>query len=339
MGPKASMSEENLYRYPLLEPITLKHLPVCLADPIDWDRLSAAMEDSFMSEREHPTTSQRLIAELLCWQVFTGETNLQNESPIGYRTLTRRRKRLGDAGVEELNSRAKRILSHKPKSKHKLYARYTSEVECLVKGGARKPDEFGVQVSITTTQKEGQVASVRSMRRNPYDGRTLAETLERAAILGELEPLVDQGYGGLTLPGATISYSCLRREITPTLRAMIKRRSAMESAIGDMTATGNLGRNWLRDQLWRCVERGAVRCRSLQRADDSETLRLRSILAAVMGENPVGYNAVSEQKELFRTDFVRPTQFCSRRYRNIKLQGSGYERGIARGGLEEDRMI
>lgn len=154
MGPKASMNEENLYRYPLLEPIPLKHLPVCLADPID-DRSSAAMEDSFMSKRERPATSRRLIAELLYWQVFTGETNLRNESPIGHRTLTRRRKRLGDAGVEELNGRAKRVLSQKPKSKHKLYARYASEVESLVKGRARKPDEFGLQVSITTTQKEG----------------------------------------------------------------------------------------------------------------------------------------------------------------------------------------
>lgn len=103
------------------------------------------------------------------------------------------------------------------------------------------------------------MASVRSMLRNPYDGHTLKEALERAKVLGELKPLVDRGYGGLTLPGATISHSCLRREITPTLRAMIKRRSAMESAIGDMTATGDLGRNWLRDQVWRCIERGAVR--------------------------------------------------------------------------------
>lgn len=200
MGPKASMSEENLYRYPLLEPITLKHLPVCLADPIDWDRSSAAMEDSFMSKREHPTTSQRLIAELLCWQVFTGETNLQNESPIGYRTLTRRRKRLGDAGVEELNGRAKRILSHKPKSKHKLYARYTSEVECLVKGGARKPDEFGVQVSITTTQKEGQVASVRSMRRKSVRWAHAGRDVGAGSDSGRIETAGRSGVRGLDAP-------------------------------------------------------------------------------------------------------------------------------------------
>lgn len=199
MGQKASVREENLSRYPLLEQIILKHLPVRLADAIDWHRSSAAMEDSFVSRRDRSTTSPRLIAELLYRQVFTSETNLQSESLIGQRMLTRWRKRVGDAGMEELNGRAKRILSRKPKTKHKLYARYTSEVECLAKGSACKPYEFGVQVSIATTYEKAQVASVRSMPRNPYDGRTLEEALERAAALGEVKPVVDRGYRGLTL--------------------------------------------------------------------------------------------------------------------------------------------
>jgi IS5 family transposase len=36
------------------------------------------------------------------WQVFTGETLLQTEPPIDPSSLTRWRKRLGEAGVEEL---------------------------------------------------------------------------------------------------------------------------------------------------------------------------------------------------------------------------------------------
>jgi hypothetical protein len=39
---------------------------------------------------------------------------------------------------------------------------------------ARKPYEFGVKVSITTTYKEGLVVGARSMPGNPYDGHTLA---------------------------------------------------------------------------------------------------------------------------------------------------------------------
>lgn len=36
------------------------------------------------------------------WQVFAGETYLQTKPPIDPSSLTRRRKRLGEAGVEEL---------------------------------------------------------------------------------------------------------------------------------------------------------------------------------------------------------------------------------------------
>ena len=36
------------------------------------------------------------------WQVFTGETFLQTEPPIDPSSLTRWRKLLGEAGVEEL---------------------------------------------------------------------------------------------------------------------------------------------------------------------------------------------------------------------------------------------
>ena len=64
-------------------------------------------------------------------------------------------------------------------------------------GNARTPYEFGVKVSITTTHKEGLVIGARSMPGNPYDGHTLAEALEQAAILSDVKPevaVVDRGY-------------------------------------------------------------------------------------------------------------------------------------------------
>jgi len=79
------------------------------------------------------------------------------------------------AALEDLIGRTKRILSQKQKDRNKLYA---PEVECLAKGKARKPYEFGVKVSITTTHREGLVVGARSMPGNPYDGHTLAEALE-----------------------------------------------------------------------------------------------------------------------------------------------------------------
>jgi IS5 family transposase len=158
----------------------------------------------------------------------------------------------GRAPLVELIGRTKRILSQKPKDKNKLYALHAPEVECLAKGKARKPYEFGVKVSITTTHKEGLVVGMRSMPGNPYDGHTLAEALEQAAILCDATPevaIVDRGYKGVAVDGVKIYHPGLRRGITRGLRAMIRRRSAIEPAIGHMKTDGKLGRNWLKGAL------------------------------------------------------------------------------------------
>jgi len=55
------------------------------------------------------------------------------------------------AALRELIGRTKRILSQKPKDKNRLYALRAPEVECLAKGKARIPYEFGVKVSVATT--------------------------------------------------------------------------------------------------------------------------------------------------------------------------------------------
>jgi IS5 family transposase len=43
-------------------------------------------------------------------------------------------------------ARTKRILEQRPKDKNKLYALHAPEVECIAKGKARTPYEFGVKV-------------------------------------------------------------------------------------------------------------------------------------------------------------------------------------------------
>lgn len=124
MRPKVKAEEaRELFRQPLREQIDVKHALVRLTDLIDWKRLDDVMSASFTSGRGRPATSTRLIAGLLYlqhafglsdedvvwqwlenpyWQVFTGETYLQTKAPIDPSSLTRWRKRLGEAGVEEL---------------------------------------------------------------------------------------------------------------------------------------------------------------------------------------------------------------------------------------------
>ena len=125
-------------------------------------------------------------------------------------------------------------------------------MECISKGKARTPYEFGVKVSIATTLKEGLVVGMRSMPGNPYDGHTLAETIEQVGILADRAPMtviVDKGYQGVEIDGVRILRSGQKRGVTRTLKAMIKRRSAIEPTIGHMKMDGRLGRNPLKGAL------------------------------------------------------------------------------------------
>jgi IS5 family transposase len=154
--------------------------------------------------------------------------------------------------ARELLHRVGRILTQKPKDRGKLYALHAPEVECISKGKARTPYEFGVKVSLATTLREGLVVGMRSMPGNPYDGHTLAETIEQVSILTDHNPktvIVDKGYRGVELGGVQILRSGQRRGVTKTLKAMIKRRSAIEPAIGHMKTDGRLSRNPLKGAL------------------------------------------------------------------------------------------
>jgi IS5 family transposase len=140
----------------------------------------------------------------------------------------------------------KRVLEQKKHDKNRLYALHAPEIECLAKGKARKPYAFGVKVSIVTTLKEGVVIGARAMPGNPYDGHTLEEAPEQAEIIGDVKPAMAffvRGYRGVELPDMLIWNSGQRQGVTRGLKAMIKRRSAIEPTIGHMKADGKLDRN------------------------------------------------------------------------------------------------
>lgn len=154
--------------------------------------------------------------------------------------------------ADDLLGRVQRILTQKTKDRNKLYALHAPEVECIAKGKARTPYEFGVKVSVVTTLKEGFVVGMRSMPGNPYDGHTLEEAIEQMSILSERKPktaIVDRGYRGVEVPGVQILRSGQRRGMTHTLQKMIRRRSAIEPTIGHMKTDGRLARNPLAGAL------------------------------------------------------------------------------------------
>ena len=154
--------------------------------------------------------------------------------------------------AEAILARVKRVLTQQPKDKKKLYSLHAPEVECISKGKARQPYEFGVKVTVATTHKEGLVVGMRSMPGNPYDGHTLPEAVEQVSILTDHLPkavFVDKGYRGVEVPGVTIWRSGQKRGVTPAIKKAILRRSAVEPAIGHMKNDGRLRRNWLKGSL------------------------------------------------------------------------------------------
>lgn len=160
--------------------------------------------------------------------------------------------------LRELMSRAERIRTQRPKDKNKLYALHAPEAECIGKGKgkARKPYEFGVKVSVAVTHRQGLVVGARSFTGNPYDGHTLAEQLEQVRILTEdtgaspKQVVADLGFRGVDAanPGVEIIHRGRFKSLTALQRRWLKRRQAVEPAIGHLKHDNGMDRCWLKGQ-------------------------------------------------------------------------------------------
>ena len=69
--------------------------------------------------------------------------------------------------------RAERVRTQQKNTKNKLYALHAPEVECIGKGKARKPYEFGVKAAVLISHQTGLMVGARSFPGNPYDGHIL----------------------------------------------------------------------------------------------------------------------------------------------------------------------
>ncbi|NMG17870.1 IS5 family transposase, partial [Aromatoleum bremense] len=156
-----------------------------------------------------------------------------------------------------LMARAERIRTQQPKDKNKLYALHAPEVECIGKGKARKPYEFGVKASIAVTHKSGLMVGARTFPGNPYDGHVLNQQLEQTAILLEgtgkapKQVIVDLGYRGVDAdnPRVQIIHRGKYKSLTQQQRRWLKRRQAVEPAIGHLKSDHRMDRCWLQGSL------------------------------------------------------------------------------------------
>ena len=152
------------------------------------------------------------------------------------------------AFVEEMEL-ARRLLAQQRHDKRKLYALHAPEVECIAKGKLPKRYEFGVKVSIATTNRSNLVVGARSVPGNPHDGHTLKGALQQVRRLTGQRPercYVDLGYRGHGVKDTQVFKARQKRGVTRSIRRELKRRNAIEPIIGHMKNDGLLGRNYLK---------------------------------------------------------------------------------------------
>jgi IS5 family transposase len=137
----------------------------------------------------------------------------------------------------------------------KVYSLHAPEVECIGKGKAHRPYEFGVKVSVATTlhrSKGGQfVAHVKALPGNPYDGHTLETVIPdmESQIGASLSRIVaNRGYRGHNAPPDykfMVYISGQKRRVTEAIKRELRRRSAVEPVIGHLKSDHRMDRNHL----------------------------------------------------------------------------------------------
>lgn len=154
--------------------------------------------------------------------------------------------------LKVLLERSERILRQQRHDTGKLYSVHAPEVECIAKGKAHKPYEFGCKVAVVTTAKSNWVVGIEAVHENPYDGATLSPALSQVERLTQVRPeaaFVDRGFKGTAHhPEDVAVYVSGRKRLTRTLRALLRRRAAIEPVIGHLKHDHRMERNHLLGQ-------------------------------------------------------------------------------------------
>ncbi len=146
-----------------------------------------------------------------------------------------------------------RLQDHRQRGP-KVYSLHAPEVECIGKGKARTPYEFGCKVSVATpvtSPKGGQfVLHVKALHGNPFDGHTLGPMvadMEKLIGVAAQRIHVNKGYRGHNHPNKFKVWITGRvRNTTAAIKREMKRRAAVEPVIGHIKAEHRMDRNYLK---------------------------------------------------------------------------------------------
>ena len=146
------------------------------------------------------------------------------------------------------------LFQHQRQRGQRVYALHAPEVECIGKGKARTPYEFGCKVSVATpvTQPRGGqfVLHAKALHGNPFDGHTLAGAIadiQKNTGVEVRRTHVDKGYRGHDETNKyRVWITGQVRRTTAALKREMKRRAAVEPIIGHLKAEHRMGRNYLK---------------------------------------------------------------------------------------------
>jgi len=138
-------------------------------------------------------------------------------------------------------------------SKHKLYSWHAPEVECIGKGKAAKPYEFGCKVSISTNVNPGAggyfILDAHALHGNPHDSKTLQGSVDGVEQNTGIEVeriYVDKGYQGHDYEHKLRVYKSGQRRIkSDTIKKELKRRTVIEPIIGHVKSDHRMEKNYL----------------------------------------------------------------------------------------------
>src|SRR5260370_1690707 len=138
----------------------------------------------------------------------------------------------------------------------KVYSLHAPEVECIGKGKARAPYEFGCKVSIATpvTQPKGGqfVLHAKALHGNPFDGHTLKPAvidIEKNTGLEVRRIHVDRGYRGHTYPNRfRVFVTGQVKRTTAVIKREMKRRTAVPPVTRHPTPAHPMDRHYLHRQ-------------------------------------------------------------------------------------------
>jgi IS5 family transposase len=156
-----------------------------------------------------------------------------------------------DAELQALMATGQKIFEQQRKDSGKIYSVHAPHTECIAKGKAHKRYEFGVKVALGATSRGGWFVAARAVHGNPYDGHTLADTLEqieRIALRAPQQVFADRGFRGHDYAGPIeVHLDQPRRGALPkALWRWLKRRAAIEPGIGHLKQEHRMDRNRLK---------------------------------------------------------------------------------------------